>query len=280
MGRPILSYRLGLTDNPRVGSQGQSQASDGVNLSDSYTAGSRLRLLTTDIGMNYSKSIARNRTATDASKNTSTRFPDFSFSLNRLGDLKLIKNFFTNFAYTFGYYKQVDERGSERTGETYGRNTGEHFSPLASLTMNWKKGIQTTLRFTRDITTTRDLKETGSNRSITKDYDNSVMISNTYSFSAPQGVKLPFLRKIKFRSNLSLSASITLTSNLGKSSVGGNPFNVTKNNGQFSLVTTAGYSFSSQVTGGFNARWVDTNDKKTKRKTHLRELGIYMQISF
>jgi len=280
LARPTWAYRLGFIDDPKVARTGVAQSADRIGISDAYSFKSGISLLTTHSGLGYSKTINRTITATDATKTTSTRFPDFGFTLNKLGSLKLIKRFFTSFNYSFGYSKQIDESGSEKTGETFTRKTSENLSPLASFSMNWKKGIQTTLRLTRGIITDRNLRKTGGNQSITKDYDNSLRIDNSYSFSAPQGIKLPFLRKIKFRSNLSLSLGISRTSHQTQSSVGGLPFNVTRNTNQLSIITSAGYSFSTQVTGGFNVTWTDTNDKKTKRKTHVREVGIFMQINF
>jgi hypothetical protein len=105
-------------------------------------------------------------------------------------------------------------------------------------------------------------------------------ITNKYSFSAPHGIKLPFLKKLKFRSSLSLSANVTIASRKTKSSVGGQAFNVTQDNGRISIASNVSYRFSSQVNGGVKIGWVDTNDKKTKRKTHTRELGIWMEIRF
>jgi len=280
LGRPTLSYRLGFTDDPQVGRKGLAQSTDRVTISETYTAKSGFKLLSTPVGMNYSRSVSRTITATEATKDVSTRFPDFGFSLSKLGNLKLLKRFFTTVTYNFGYSKQVNERGSERTGETFSKTISESFSPLASFTMSWKNGIRSTVKISRKITTNQNLKQYAGNQSVTKNYDNSIHLANNYSFSAPHGIKLPFLKKIKFRSTLSLSLNVSKTSRKAKSSVGGNPFNVTGDNSSLSISSTAGYSFSSQVTGGFNAKWSDTNDKKTRRKTHTRELGIWMQISF
>jgi len=230
--------------------------------------------------MKYSKNVSRNITATDAVKSTSTRFPDFGLSFNRLGNLKFLKRFFTAVTYNFGYFKQVDQTGSERTGENTSRTTAQSFTPLASFSLDWKKGIRSSIKYTRDIKTNENLKTAGGNQSIDKNYSKLLSITNSYSFSAPRGIKLPFLRRIKFNSNLSLSLGVSKGSQQTRSSVGGNPYNLTVDKNNFSLITSAGYSFSTQVTGGLSMNWADTNDKKTKRKTHSRDVGIWMQLSF
>ena len=280
LGRPSWSYRLGFTDNPQVASTGLSQSTDQVKVADAYSAKSGISLLSTHISGNYSKNINRSITATEATKSISTRFPDFGFNFNRLGNFKLFKRFFTSVIYNFGYYRQVEESGSERTGETFSRSTSKSFSPLASFSLDWRKGIRTSIKYTKDTKKIENLRIVGGNQSVSIDYKNSISINNSYTFSAPHGIKLPFLRKIKFNSNLTLTVNVAQSSNKTKSSVGGNPYNVTADNNRFGFSASAGYSFSTQVTGGMNINWADTNDKKTKRKTHTRELGLFMQISF
>jgi hypothetical protein len=277
--RPSWRYRLGFTENPGVESSGLSQSTDQIKIADAYSAKSGISLLATHISANYSKNT--NRTiATEATKSISTRFPDFGFNFNRLGNFKLFKRFFTAVTYNFGYFKQVEESGNERTGETISRSTAKSFSPLASFSLDWKKGIRTSIKYTRDTKKIENLRVVGGNQSISIDYNNSISVSNSYTFSAPHGIKLPFLRKIRFNSNMTLTVNLAQSSKKTRSSVGGNPYNVTADNSNFNSSASAGYSFSTQVTGGMNVEWGDTNDKKTRRKTHTRALGIFMQISF
>jgi hypothetical protein len=280
ISRPGFSYRLGFTDDPKVGRKGQAQSTDRVATSEGYTAGSGLKIFSTKVNISYSRSVNRNVTATEATKNTATRFPDFGFGFNKLANLPLIKNFFTTVTYDFGYSKQIDEKGSERTGERFGKTTSESFSPLASFSLNWKNGIRTTVKITKKISTDQNLSRLGGNQSVTKSTDNSININSNYSFRAPKGIKLPFLRKIRFTSAMNLSLGVTKSSRKVQSSVAGNPFNITGDSSRLSITSTASYSFSSQVSGGMNLRWDDNNDRKTRRKTHVRELGIWMQISF
>lgn len=280
LDRPALAYRLGFVDDPGVGSSGESQSTDRVTEREDYSVKSGFELLSTHIDFNYTRNVNRTVTATEATRLTATRFPDFGFALRNLANLWLLKTFFTSFSYNLGYFKRVEESGSDRTGEAFNRKTSENFSPLASVSMTWKKGIQSSVKMTRKVTTDENLRRQGGNQSVTKAYDNSINITNKYSFSAPHGIKLPFLKKIKFKSSLSLSANVTIASNKTKSSVGGQAFNVTRDNGRLSINSNVSYRFSSQVNGGVKVGWVDTNDKKTKRKTHTRELGIWMEIRF
>ncbi|MCK4404350.1 MAG: cell surface protein SprA, partial [candidate division Zixibacteria bacterium] len=114
LARPGLNYRLGFRDDPKVGRRGSAQSTDRISTSENYSAKSGFKLLSTHIGMNYSRSVSRTITATEATKSASTRFPDLGFSLGKLANLRVFRKFFTNLTYNLSYFRQVDERGSER----------------------------------------------------------------------------------------------------------------------------------------------------------------------
>ncbi len=280
LGRPSFGYRFGFSSSPGVGREGASQSTDRETISDGYSAKSGLTLLATHVDLNYARNVSRTITSSEDTKNTTTRFPDLGFSLAKLGNLGIVKRFFTAFSCNVAYYRQVDEQDNEKTGEKLTRKTSKNFSPLASISVTWKNGVRTTVKMDKKTSTSENLRISASSQSVTKTYDNSINLTNNYSFSAPTGIKIPFLRKIRFNSTLGLSLGVSTASGKTESSVGGQPFNVTANTNRLTVTSSASYTFSSQVTGGFTARWGDTNDKKTKKKTHTRELQIWIQISF
>ncbi len=280
LSRPPLAYRLGFTDEPKVERTGTSYSRDRVSFADAYNANSGIKILGTKIKFSYSKSIGRTKTSTGDTKNTSTTFPDFDFGWSNLGKIWLLKKFVHNLSYRFDYFKKEDKSEKENTGELISEKTSEKISHKIALSRNWKSGVKTNLNITKDYGTNQSLQGVGRNRNATKNYKNSVSLTNKYSFSAPHGIKIPLLKKIKFKSTLSLSLNIALTSNKQERSVGGQGYNTIQERSQLSITASSGYSFSQQVTGGFNAKWIDSNDKKTKRKRHTRELGIWLTLRF
>jgi cell surface protein SprA len=54
LSRPSLAYRLGFTNDPKVGRKGTSQSTDGISAQEGYTAGSGIRMLGTKINLSYS----------------------------------------------------------------------------------------------------------------------------------------------------------------------------------------------------------------------------------
>jgi len=280
LSRPPLVYRLGFTDKPKVERTGTSYSRDQVTFADAYNANSGIKVLGTKINVSYSKSIGRTKTSTGDTKNTSTTFPDFDFGWGNLGNIWLLKKFVHNLSYRFDYFKREDKSEKENTGELINEKTSEKISHKITLSRNWKSGVQTSLNINKDYGTDQSLQGVGRNRNATKNYKNSVSLTNKYSFSAPHGIKIPLLRKIKFKSTLSLSLNIALTSSKQERSVGGQGYNTIQEGSQLSITASSGYSFSQQVTGGFSAKWLDSNDKKTKRKMHTRELGIWLMLKF
>ena len=280
LSRPPLAYRLGFTDEPKVGRTGTSHSRDRVSFSDAYNAKSGIKILGTKINSSYSKSIGRTKTSTGDTKNTSTTFPDFDFGWSNLGKIWLLKKFVHNLSYKFDYSKKENKSEKEKTGELISQKTSEKISHRITLSRNWKSGVKTSLNIQKDYGTDQSLQGVGRNRNATKNYKNSISLKNGYSFSAPHGIKIPFLRKIKFKSRLNLSLNIALTNSKQKRSVGGQGYNTIQDRSQLSITATSGYSFSQQVTGGFTAKWLDSNDKKTKRKMHTRGLGIWLMLKF
>jgi hypothetical protein len=48
----------------------------------------------------------------------------------------------------------------------------------------------------------------------------------------------------------------------------------------FSVSPRASYSFSTNIKGGMNMRWTDREDKRTNNKSHVRQVGIWVEIKF
>jgi hypothetical protein len=40
------------------------------------------------------------------------------------------------------------------------------------------------------------------------------------------------------------------------------------------------YNFTTSINGGMRGRWQDTNDIRTKKKSHVRELSLWAEIRF
>ena len=279
LARPSLSYQFGFTHKSDVPlTTGTETRSDRLNTQKSLDLSSGLRI-SSDINISsfrYSRAVTSALGSGQPNKNISKTFPDLSITWGSLEKIKLLKRFATSAYYSFGYRKKVDEARDGVQYKLNKRDISTSFSPMFSLNMTLKNGVQTSWKWDKQMTKNQNIAQPNTGISTS----NSYSANAAYSFSAPKGIKLPFLKKIKFRSNLAISLEISIKRDLSKSSVSGNKFVVTGDNKSFSVAPRASYSFSSQVRGGLSGRWLDTKNNITGEKTHTRELSIWVEFTF
>jgi hypothetical protein len=281
--RPSWAYQFGLTSNPNASTKidPNRRASDASSVTKSYGLSTGAKV-SQQISVTFRYGWGAKWTASSSKpvKNISETFPDLTFNWNGLEKFKFFNKLFSSLSYKFGYTRKVDKSQELSTKDPLSQNTDKRFSPLVYFNCNWKNGIKTAINITRGIRENKDLRQKGGSQSISVAYETTYKITSSYSFSAPQGIKVPFLSNIKFQSNLSLSLDIIKKDSKQKSSVQGQPFNVKANSTQFSLGLRGGYSFSSNVNGGLILGWTDSHDKKTGAKRHTREVGIWIEFKF
>lgn len=283
LDRPSLAYQFGFTSSPEaaVRIDPNRKASDVSSVTKAYkvTTGAKI---TSQISasLSYMRDVKWTASSSSPIKNINETFPNITFNWNGLEKFKFLNKLFSNLSYKLTFIRKVTRTEELQTKSPLSKTTDKRFAPLIYLSFGWKTGIKTTLTIDKATTEKKDLKERGGNQSITVNYENIYKITSSYSFSAPQGIKFPFLRKLKFQSTMNLSLDIMKKNNKQKSSVQGQPFNVKTNSSDFSLKLRGGYGFSSKVTGGLMLGWMDSHDKKTGAKRHTREVGIWIEFKF
>ena len=282
LDRPSWRYLFGLTERTGVPSK-TSTGLVGPNqsiYSDTYTLDSGLQpSRNLDITTSYSLRKTTTRTSTDPLATKSVTFPDIGVNLTGLEKVLFFKKISSSTGLQTSYSKKVDQNGRADTGELYKRDTARLWSPLAAVNITFLNNVRGTLRFDHSSTIQQNLRGEGQAKRDVLTSDNTVKLSLSYSFTAPKGLKLPFLRRVKFNSQLSVNLDITTRSTKGESITGGIK-SVDSQRSQLIIEPRMTYQFSRAITGGVRARWDDSNDKIQKRKHHIRELGITAEIRF
>jgi cell surface protein SprA len=280
--RPSWKYMFGFIENPRVRAKSSSglTSTNQTVFSDNYQVESGLN---PGGGLDISSSYGLRKTVTRSSTNpVSTRsetFPDINVSLARLEKLFLFRKFSNTVGLQSSYSKKVDVSGRADTGELHRRETSRDWAPLASINIDFKNSVRTTLRYNSNKTYQENLKPQGQSLRDTETLRKSIELSIQYSLTAPQGLKLPLLRRVKFNSQLSLNLTISVTGNR-TTSVDAGVRSVEANTSQIAFAPSVTYQFSRAITGSIRGRWEDSNNKILKRKHHVRELGISAEIRF
>ena len=281
--RPTWEYRFGFADNPRAAtkSTGGLVGSDNTTMTDTYnldTGFQPLRGVDITTSYNHRKSITR-RGSTDPTESKTVTFPNVTLNLSGIEKLSFLKSFARTVSWQFGYSKKVDESGNADTDEIYTRDTEKRFSPLVILTMNFKGNVRSSIRYDKSTTISKNLSGAGQSDRQVERNDGNLKLNITYTFSAPQGLKLPLIKRIKFNSQLSISLDISISSSKSESTTSGRK-TVDVNQKRTSIEPKLSYQFSKAISGGVRARWNDSDDKIQKRKHHIRELGIWTEIRF
>jgi hypothetical protein len=281
--RPSLAYQFGLANQVGVPFDPNSQyvTSDITRTSQSYEVRSGMGLYRgIDVTLSYSRRISDQTSSTVPTKNISKTFPDMTLSWGGLERFKLFRKMISTASFKSGYSRKADITEEVQTHRHLSEDISQNFSPLGYWSFNWKNGLNTTLRIDKSVDEKGELQGTGASKNVTKNYDNTYALSGRYSFKAPQGIKFPFLRKIKFQSNLTILVDLSQKYTKQESSIPGQGFNTNSDVSTFNFSASVGYNFSSQVQGGMNMGWIDTNDRKSDVKRHNRELGIWIEFKF
>jgi hypothetical protein len=282
LDRPSFRYQLGFTDDPGVGMKPTTSGTvnDALTTRDNYDLRSGIAILSTNLDVGYSETITDTRNPNAHTENRSKTFPELSFGWNNINKFKFLNKYVSSLGFRFGYSRKVGTTNDKLVDATRSKNTSISFNPLASFSLVWKNGIRTNLGIDKSQNKNEDLGFQGGNRTTTVDSDQTITLNNSYSFRAPQGIKFPLLKKIKFESNLSLSLDINHRTHKQRKSTKDNPSNLIQHRTELTISPRAGYNLSSQVQAGLSGTWVDTNDKITRIKSHTRQLGIWFEIRF
>jgi cell surface protein SprA len=281
--RPSLSYQFGFTDKTDVPftTDPQTARSDALSTQKTLDLGSALRV-TPNINISslrYSKTNSVTSSSGTPVRALGTTFPDMALTWSNLEKMRILKRFASSVDYSFNYRRKVETTENAQTGEVSKKNITKGLTPL-SLKVTFNNRVQSNWTWDRSTTESQTLSAVSGGGSKNISTSDAYGVTASYSFSAPKGMKIPFLKKIRFQSNLNLGLGISIRRNQTKSSVGQQGFNLSADSQEFSLTPSAGYSFSSQVTGGLSGRWLDTTNKINGEKSHTRELSIWVQVTF
>jgi hypothetical protein len=279
LDRPTWKFQLGLTDAPGAGQNPQVFQNNREGVTSSYSVKTGLEIIPgLDVGTGYKLRDVISRTPDKTDESKSVGFPDISIrwgNLNKIGPLGALMQ---SASLDFGYSRKHEKKGDEGLKNLTSESDTRDFSPLLSWTARWKKNLSTTLKTTRSQ---GEQKIFRGSATTTKREEQTWAFNINYSFSSPQGLRLPLLgRRIKFTSNLNLTLDVSTRESVERTALQGMGFNVKSDTKELRIQPTASYSFSKNITGGLNAVWMNSDDRKTDQKRRVRELGFWTELRF
>ncbi len=293
--RPGWRYQFGLILEPDIGSLGKTNRQPSANETETYSVSSGFVLfggVRTDIS--YRKNISQDLISQgDKYKLVNTSWPELNIRISKFKSLPLIRKYVNKFIGVFsprtGYTRSnrskfivnYNQSGKDFESE---RVTSVSHNPLISINLKlWRSlslsssyVLSKNKRINNNITTGEFQSETNSTR-------RTIALTTKYSFSSPNGFKLPFFGRIKFRSTMSVELNVKFNSDLSVVNLINNPPSTKIDRSDISIAPRISYQFSRQIKGGITGRWQDSVDNGgggANRKNHIRELQIWTEIRF
>ena len=285
-GRPAMAYVFGFSDtvlvNSRAGSQGISNV-DATSQTDAISVKNNIKVFRF-LTVNNSFALSSSERHQNGSDNwsESKAFPNLSTSLGQIEKVIPFRWIFVSASAKTGYSAKTDKSwAGSKTSVPTSTVTTTGFSPLISISGNTKRGIR--LNFSVDQSTSTTEPDVGTR---TERSSMSWRLTADYTFRSPNGIPIPLLRSIRLNSQMSLSMTVSGRTSDNKTATKKDgewtPYQLVNSSSELSVSPQANYSFSSRVKGGFSAEWRDSKDNSggAPRKSHIRELGIWVEFSF
>jgi hypothetical protein len=197
---------------------------------------------------------------------------------------RFLKNWATSSNISTGYSKRYDLNGSLDpesnalllTGQT--KSISNNFSPLFSWQASWKRRITTNL----SLSYSQSRSENVDIQTAANSQQRSGTFGLSYSFSAPQGIKFPGLKKVRFSSDMSLSWSFRLSENYSDVLDPRNPEYpkpvVNRKDQDISTTISTSYRISRSVESGLNTGY--SVYKNIQRGTASRSVDLNFWVLF
>jgi hypothetical protein len=248
------------------------------SVANSVSARSGLALLGSRITISYTLRLGETDNSANVTRTRSETFPSIRVTYADLAKLALIKQLMNSATLEFGYDAKRDSQYNATTGVATSASEDIRFTPLLGVSMNWRGNISTQIKLDHSERTAR--QPSSATYSQSRGSDDDLTFGLRYSFSAPGGIKLPLLSSIRLTSTMNVSVAASYAKSKQEQSVNRGPFQLTGERTTLTIQPQAGYSFSQTLTGGLRARWQDTDDKFQQAKSHVRELGFWVEFRF
>ena len=252
-----------------------------------------------NVGYDYSENI---QYSGRLAYKSSWTLPSVSVSYNKIGDLlkkwanssQLRSSFsrvlsFEGERYPDRYIEINDTNpGDTLVDSTYMRadtnqmSTQLNFSPLISWTTSWKPKVNTNFSINYGIA--KNNNTYGGQNVSTEKITRGGLLSVGYTFNKPSGFKLPFLKHIKFKNDLSLTGTLNYNETLTRSNLRTDPETgeiLDLRNTTASGILNAQYTFSDAFDGGANftvTKFTDS-DRSINDRTDVK-LDVFVVFKF
>ena len=273
LDRPDIKYQFGLVDS--IPSEMVAQGSyPGRGVNDSYNATSGFNHQFVTITGGYNGNINRTYAYGGVETRThTTAYPNMNLRLTRLESMPFLKKYVHSSSLNTMFNLSYERRFQDTTLQSDSKTIS--FSPLFSWQANWVKGISSTIEVNYTETDANSYQGTFvlPSKSLTR----GASVTLGYTFSAPRGIGLPFLKGVKFSSNLAVNLGVSYNLNTNYTASLTEPV---YDSGVLQSDLGLSYNFSSSITGGANFSYSQSKESVRNQDTRRVGVNIWTNINF
>ena len=287
---PVPAFQFGFSDDPGVEilvqNVGQNRGAHNVNKSFDLSSGLRVSR-DIKVSFKYNNNWSRNKTTTITGQTSENwfrmgdinmLFPEWSLTWSGLEKLPFISKVAQRVSLSHTRSGQKSSTFNEENGNT--TTTKEDFDnafrPLIGVTLQWKNGMSTNIRFNTSEKTSKSLSfGVGATHTVTSDLSVTANYSKRSDFKIPIPV-WPF-KNMRLKNNIDLSITFSMSSNVTEKSRGEGEYQVTGETSKWTFRPNLTYSFSQTVNGGAHFEIGKTHNKLVGDSS-FKEFGIHVNI--
>ncbi|MCS7257901.1 MAG: hypothetical protein NZ601_00800, partial [candidate division WOR-3 bacterium] len=278
--RPHFLYRLGFTNKFSYDTISAQRPISNLNRNRDFQASSGLRFKDLSLSIRYGQEQERQYYRYDINENRSLTWPDMSFTISRIE--QFLKGLATSSDINFSYKYQTRLSGMiyEDTLRLEGRREQKIFdlNPLFGWRTTWKGRLSTNL--STNYSRSQEIMRLTQGSNILETYQKGANFSLGYSFSAPEGIPLPFLRQIKLSSNVNLNLNFRYNENQSFTQYYMGNKVTTRNDRSLGTDFSASYQISNAVQAGITSSYTEYSDRQRGRSTQTVDLNFWVQFNF
>ena len=270
LGRPPLSYRLGLSLDPQVSYLDTTRS----NRTNTYNISHSTSIFFGFFNLSYSGSYSNSHSFTQQrnSYNENITLPNLSLSINGIQTkLRFLSKFTNSVSLTMTFNRTKTNQG-DLGGPLISTSLNNSIQPSMSLQLKGGANMNISFNFSHNVSEDK-LYNTGKTETQTKSFN----LSLNQSMRNPKGFTLPFSNKIifKLRSELNnrLNIDIEDSRSVNRGTIQTNQFKVV-------IDLNSTYQFTRSVTGGITFNFSNIKDRKTGRTTREWKLNANASFQF
>jgi hypothetical protein len=248
--------------------------------SEDLSASTGATIKNISLSARFSKSLDKSLYTYDINANRTMAWPDLSLNIGNVE--KLFFGLASGSSISTGYRLEQRLSGSMLKDtfrlEGQRKSITKNFSPLVSWQATWKSRLSTNFSTNYSQSKEEVFLTQGSQASENK--QSGANFSLSYAFSAPNGIPLPFLKRVRLSSDLNVTLNVRYNKTLSLNRDYRGVESQTRNDRNLGTDIATSYRLSNSVESGLTTGYTIYDDVQRGRSTKNVDLNFWVLFKF